>query len=217
MLHHHRIEVATGLQISDSHAPWQRGSNKSANIGEFLRLAPAELLDLGPAAPGCGSPRNRSTVRPRRCRTPTSRECSAAARGAGFEPLAERACTSAGSSTSTSGNPIWRAPARRRATKGRARMAFDVDHGYLFGVTVAGPASPSYRTRPDGAGERGVVPCGLDGLLRGNAGRCRGVVRRVSWWVGEGPGPGVGRCRGRACFVGAVLWVGACVIVLTIT
>jgi hypothetical protein len=27
---HHRIEVATGLQISDPHAPWQRGSNKSA-------------------------------------------------------------------------------------------------------------------------------------------------------------------------------------------
>jgi hypothetical protein len=56
MLHHHRIEVATGLQISDSHAPWQRGSNKSANIGEFLRLAPAELLGFGPAAPTLAGP-----------------------------------------------------------------------------------------------------------------------------------------------------------------
>jgi hypothetical protein len=82
---HHRIEVATGLQISDPHAPWQRGSNKSANIGQ------APQLD---------------------------------------RRLQHRAIR-------------YGALLHAGGYQGRALMAVDVDHGYLLGVTRAGPASPS--------------------------------------------------------------------------
>jgi hypothetical protein len=123
------------------------------------------------------------------CRRPKSRECSAAARGPGFEPLAERTRHRSWIVDVNIGqSDIARSctPVATKAAPGWPSTSTT--------VTCSASPAPAQRRRASALGrmalvERGVVPGGLDGLLRDSAGRCRGVVRRVSWWVVRSPGP----------------------------
>src|ERR1700677_43839 len=120
----------------------QRTSHKIIRTGEFLRLAPAELLGLGPAAPGCRSPRNRSTVRLRMSETEIPGMLRSSSRG--WLRTLGRASQAPQLDRRRQHRAIrYGALLHAGGYQGRARMAVDVDHGYLLGVTRAGPASPS--------------------------------------------------------------------------